>query len=196
MPAKRGEEEVIKQAKTGDRAAITQLYERHVDKIFRYVSYRVPETDVEDVTADVFVRMVQGLGKFNYTGAPFESWLYSIASARVADYHRKNSRRQTEEIDEEFKDDQTHPEMSILQAQEREGVREALSQLSPGEQELLILRFMERKSHKEVAEITGRQEAAIRTAQHRALKRLAKIMGADEKSRHYLRGKKDPDTKG
>lgn len=195
MPAKPGEEQFIKRAKTGDREAITRLYELHVDKIFRYVSYRVPETDAEDVTAEVFVRMVEGLGKFTYTGAPFEAWLYSIASARVADYHRKHTRRQTEEIDDKFKDDDTLPEMSLLQEQEREGVREALSQLNPDEQQLLILRFVERKSHKEVAEIMGKHEAAIRTAQHRALKRLSQIMGADVKSRHYLRGKKEPDIK-
>ena len=193
MPAKPGEEKLITRAKSGNRAALTELYELHVDKIFRYVAYRVPESDVEDVTAEVFVRMVEGLGKYTYTGAPFEAWLYSIASARVADFHRKNKRQNLEEIDESFKDDQTLPEMKLLRAQEQEKIRDVLQKLSDDEQQLLILRFVERKSHKEVAEVMGKHEAAIRTMQHRALKRLAQLMGTDEKSRHYLRGEKEPE---
>jgi RNA polymerase sigma-70 factor (ECF subfamily) len=193
MSARPDEGHMIKQAKSGDKAAISQLYELHVDKIFRYVSYRVPESDVEDVTAEVFVRMVQGLGNYTYRGAPFEAWLYRIASGRIADYHRKNSRRPTEEIDEQLKDDQTLPEMRLLREQEQAGIRDALQKLTDDEQQLLILRFVERKSYQEVSEIMGKEEAALRTAQHRALKHLAHLMGAEGKSRHYLRGRKEPE---
>lgn len=193
MPVNPGEEQLIERAKRGDKTAITELYEFHVEKIYRYVAYRVPNTDAEDVTADVFVRMVEGLKKYTYTGAPFEAWLYSIASARVADYHRKNKRQISEEIDESFRDDQTLPEMKLLRIQEQEKIRNVLQELSPEEQQLLILRFVERKSHKEVADIIGKNEAAIRTMQHRALKRLAQLMGANEKTRHYLRGEKEPE---
>lgn len=193
MPAQPNEEQLIKRAKKGDRAAITELYQFHVAKIHRYVAYRVPDSDAEDVTAEVFVRMVEGLGKYTYTGAPFEAWLYSIASARVSDFHRKNNRQQVQEIDEGFKDDQTLPEMKLLRLQEQEKIRTVLQNLNEDEQQLLILRFVERKSHKEVAEIMGKQVAAIRTMQHRALKRLAQLMGAETKSRHYLRGEKEPE---
>jgi len=188
------EEQVIERAKLGDKTAISTLYEKHVDQIFRYVAYRVPENDAEDITAEVFVRMVESLPKFEYRGAPFEAWLYRIASARVADFHRKRGRRQVDEISDTMSDDNPLPEEKMLEKQEQKQLREALSQLSPEDQQILILRFVERKSHEEVAEIIGRNPAAIRTAQHRALKKLAKNLNVKGKERHYLRGRSNPES--
>lgn len=193
MAEQYNEEKLIKFAKIGDKNSISALYEQHVDRIFRYVAYRVPDNDAEDITAEVFVKMVEGLPKFTYTGAPFEAWLYSIASARVADFHRKRGRRQLDEINENLSDDNPLPEERMLEKQEHSHLREALSQLSDDDQQLLILRFVERKSHEDVAKITGKNSAAIRTAQHRALKKLAKLLDVSGKERHYLRGKSDPE---
>ena len=194
MADKMSEEQLIKRAKLGDKVAISTLYEKHVDQIFRYIAYRVPENDAEDLTAEVFVRMVESLPKFEYTGAPFEAWLYRIASARVADFHRKRGRRQVDEISEAMSDEKPLPEEKIQEKQEHRQLREALSQLSPEDQQILILRFVERKSHEEVAEIVGKNPSAIRTAQHRALKKLASHLNADGKERHYLRGRSSPGT--
>ncbi|MGB7339426.1 MAG: sigma-70 family RNA polymerase sigma factor [Phototrophicaceae bacterium] len=187
------EEQLISRAKLGDKEAISALYERHVDQIYRYIAYRTPESDAEDLTAEVFVRMVESLPSFVYTGAPFEAWLYRIASARVADFHRKKGRRQISSIDDDFSDDDPLPEDKMQQKQEHRELREALSNLSDDDQQILILRFVERKSHEEVAEIMGRNSAAIRTAQHRALKKLATHLDAKGKERHYLRGRPSPD---
>lgn len=188
------EEELINRAKLGDKTAISTLYEKHVDQIFRYIAYRVPENDAEDITAEVFVRMVESLPKFEYRGAPFEAWLYRIASARVADFHRKRGRRQIDEINDNLTDDDPLPEEQMQEKQEHKQLREALSQLNEDDQKILILRFVERKSHEEVALIMGKKPAAIRTAQHRALKKLAGNLNAEGKERHYLRGKSSPET--
>ena len=193
MPHLVSDEQLIALAKAGDKDAVSQLYERYVDRIYRYVAYRLPIEDAEDLTAEVFVKMVEGLSHFVYTGAPFESWLYRIASARIADYHRDRARKPLDEMDEGLSDGKPQPEEMLLDAQEQSRVREALLQLDEEDQQILLLRFVERKSHKEVAEILDKNEAAIRTAQHRALKKLAKLLGADGKSHHYLRGKKPPE---
>jgi RNA polymerase sigma-70 factor (ECF subfamily) len=195
MPHLVSDEQLIKSSKSGDKAAVSQLYERYVDRIYRYVAYRVPVDDAEDLTAEVFVRMVEGLATFEYTGAPFESWLYRIAAARIADFHRLRARKPIGDIDESMSDSSPQPEERLMDEQEQKRVREALLQLDPEDQQLLILRFVERKSHKEVAEIMEKNEAAIRTAQHRALKKLAKFLGSNSKAPHYLRGKNEPDVK-
>ncbi|MGJ3237966.1 MAG: sigma-70 family RNA polymerase sigma factor [Anaerolineae bacterium] len=187
------EEQLIERAKLGDKIAISTLYENHVDQIYRYIAYRVPETDAEDLTAEVFVRMVESLPRFTYTGAPFEAWLYRIAAARVADYYRKRNRQPQNELDETMSDDTPLPEEKLLAQQEQGQLRAALRLLSDEDQHILILRFVERKSHEEVAEIMGKNSAAIRTAQHRALKKLATHLNADGKERHYLRGKSKTD---
>ena len=78
---------LIERAQQGDPEAVAGLYRQHVQAIARYIAYRVPEAQVvEDLTAEVFLRMVEGLPGYRWTGAPFEAWLYRIAAARVADY--------------------------------------------------------------------------------------------------------------
>ena len=100
-------EQTIQRARQGDEKAIAALYEMHADVIYRYILYRVPTShDAEDLTAEVFLRMVEGLPKYKITGAPFESWLYRIASARIADFYRRNKRQQETMLDERISDSQ------------------------------------------------------------------------------------------
>ena len=187
-PSPNSIETLINRAKVGESQAVTELYEMHVDQIYRYVAYRVPEDDAEDITSDVFINMVQGLPSFTYTGAPFESWLYRIASARIADYYRKNKRREHVELNDHYKSDNPEPEETLILNQEQQKIRDKLKKLGEDQQTLLILRFVERKSHEEVAKIMGKSISAVKTMQHRALQRLAQLMGQEKKERYYLRG--------
>ena len=167
------------------------LYETFAQAIYRYILYRVPTAaDAEDLTAEVFLRMVEGLPTFNLTGAPFEAWLYRIAAARIVDFRRRVTRRPQTELSDALPDRTPLPEEQVLQTREVTALRAALQQLPDEYQTLLVLRFIENKSHKEVAEIMGKSASAIRTAQHRALKQLAALLGS-EKVRHYLRGRND-----
>lgn len=188
LPQDNSIEGVIERAKVGDSDAVTQLYELHVDKIYRYVAYRVPDTEAEDITSDVFINMVEGLPSYTYTGAPFEAWLYRIASARIADYYRKSKRTQQQELDERLKSSRPQPEENLILTQEQQQIRDKLQALNEDQQTLLLLRFVERKSHEEVAQIMGKSVNAVKVMQHRALNRLAKLMGQEKKERHYLRG--------
>jgi RNA polymerase sigma-70 factor (ECF subfamily) len=181
-------EKVINRARSGDPAAVSYLYESFVDRIYRYIAFRVPDEDAEDIASDVFVRMVESLPQYTYTGAPFEAWLYKIAAARVADFHRARSKRQHEEINELMSDSQPLPEEHLEDQQELQLLRAALQNLTEEEQTILILRFVERKGHNEVAEIMGKSASAVRTMQHRALSRLSQVLEGTGKSRHYLRG--------
>ena len=183
---------LLEKAKTGDSAAIAELYQLHVDSVYRYIYYRVPTShDAEDLTGEVFTIMVQDLSNYEWTGAPFEAWLYRIAAARIADFYRKNNRQPQVELQDSITDRQLLPEEQLEEVQEVETLRQMMNQLSPMDQTILILRFIERKSHKEVANILGKTPGAIKTMQHRALTRLAELLGSDEKVRHYFRGDHD-----
>ena len=179
----------VRQAQRGDPSAIDALYRNHVEAIYRYIYYRVSsQRDAEDLTAEVFVKMVEGLPGYRFTGAPFEAWLYRIAGARVIDFHRRNRRHPESELSDTLADTSTHPEDQIQRQQEIDTLRNALTQLSDDEQTLLILRFVEHHSHIEAADIMGKTPAAVKAMQHRALIRLAALLGSEEKVRHYLRG--------
>lgn len=181
--------QVIRRAQRGDPAAMSMLYQAYAAMIYRYVVYRVgSEQDAEDLTSEVFVRMVKDLPRYQDTGAPFEAWLYRIAAARLADFFRRQHRRAHIELTDNLVSESPHPEDDLLDAQETTQLRQALSQLSEDDQNVLILRFVERKSHQEVAAILNKSESAVKSIQHRALIKLAAHLGSEEKVRHYLRG--------
>lgn len=184
-------EHLIHRAQAGDKEAISALYRTYAQTIYRYVFYRMPTAaDAEDLTAEVFLKMVEGLPGYQITGVPFESWLYRIAAARINDFYRRTKRRPQSELTENLTDAQPVPEEQLQRTEEVEAMRAVLSQFDESEQAILLLRFVERKSHKEVASLLGKSVSAVKSAQHRALVQLANLMGSD-KVRHYLRGDHD-----
>ncbi len=185
-------ENTIRRASRGDETAIATLYEMHVDRIFRYIVYRTPTSaDAEDLTAEVFLKMVEGLANYEFRGVPFEAWLYRIAAARVADFYRRNKNQPESELSETLKSNNPLPEEQLLADQEVETLRNVLKNFTDEEQTILLLRFVERKSHKEVARILGKSANAVKAAQHRALVQLTTLLGGADKARHYLRGADD-----
>lgn len=183
------ERQLIARAGRGDKDAVSALYEGYAKAVFRYISYRV-ESDMiaEDLTAEVFLRMVRGLPRYQDSGAPFGAWLYRIAATQLADHHRAKKRRAAEPLSDNQASDDTDPFGKTAKAQEQAQLRRALASLPQDDQNLLILRFMQGLPNAEVAAILGKSDAAIRVMQHRALKALAKALGTDSKARSYLRG--------
>lgn len=182
-------DQIIQRAQKGDREAVGTLYETHSPAIYRYILYRVTSTaDAEDLTAEVFLKMVEGLPAYRQTGAPFESWLYRIAAARIIDFRRRAKRRSHMGLNDSMTDSKPLPEEQLQHRQELESLRHAVQKLSDEQQTILILRFIERKSHQEVADILGRSVTAVKSVQHRALLELTSLLGSAEKVRHYLRG--------
>jgi RNA polymerase sigma-70 factor, ECF subfamily len=186
-------QQLIQRAQHGDGEAISIIYQTYLEPIYRYIAYRVgTEVDVEDLTMEVFLRMIRYLPRYEYTGVPFEAWLYRIAATQVAGFYRKRGRRpQQVDLADNLREPGTLPETRLIEQQEHSQVREALRRLNEDEQEVLILRFVERKSHREVATILDKSESAVKSIQHRALLRLARLLGSEEKIRHYLRGDHD-----
>lgn len=186
------EQQLILRAKDGDSQAVSDLYRANAQTIYRYVAYRVPTTaDAEDITSEVFMRMIEGLPKFEIKDVPFEAWLYRIATHRIADFFRKKSRKQDIELYDTVPNDDPLPEETMQKQQEFKHLRSALSYLNQEQQDVLILRFIENKNHQDVAEILDKSASAVRTIQHRALVRLSQLLGADEKAKHYFRGEHD-----
>lgn len=182
-------QQVIARAQKGDSHAVAELYETYVEMVYRYIAYRVPTTaDAEDLTAEVFIKMVEGLPRYRYQGIPFEAWMYRIAAARIVDFRRRMNRRAHTELPDTLQDENLLPEEQVQERQEFETLRAALGRLSDEQQNILVLRFIERKSHQEVAELTGKSVSAVKSIQHRALIELTGLLGSEEKIRHYLRG--------
>jgi RNA polymerase sigma-70 factor, ECF subfamily len=184
-------EMLVERAQNGDDDAVSTLYERYeryVQLIYRYIYFRIPTPmDAEDLTAEVFTRVIRSLPSYEFRDVPFEVWLYRIAAARIADFYRSNRIP----VDELLSDTALSPELHLEeQLQNTEDVASligAFSCLPEKYQTILILRFVERKSHEEVAAIMENTVSSVKSLQHRALIMLSKKLGMSKKARHYLR---------
>lgn len=163
-----------------DAAAFGLLYESHLDRIYRYIYYRVgSNTDSEDLTEQVFLKAWEAIDRYEARGVPFVAWLYRLAHNLVIDHYR--SRRVTIPLEEVGEAEE--PGMDVVDAVEEkldaEEIRVALRKLSPEHQQLIVLRFVEGLSHAEVAHITGKSEGATRVVQYRALQALARALQSE-----------------
>ncbi|MFQ3647057.1 MAG: sigma-70 family RNA polymerase sigma factor [Anaerolinea sp.] len=191
MDERTNERDIIARAQAGDKGAISDLYKAYSDPIFQYISYRVESSTVaEDLTGEVFLRMVRGLTTYEDRGLPFGAWLFRIAANLVNEHYRQHKQMRVSTLTEDERSNDTDPFERLAQQEEREQLLKALHALPAEYQDILILRFMRNLSHTEVAAILAKSETAVRALQHRALKALGEKLGSTDKPRSYHRGKR------
>jgi len=164
------EDLLVDRARRKDAAAFGELYELHLDRIYRYVYYRVgSSSEAEDLTEQVFLKAWEAIGRYERRGLPFAAWLYRMAHNAVIDHYR--ARRPTTPIDETFdlEDERQNPAASAEAHFDREELKLAIGRLNSDQQTVVVLRFVEGLSHAEVGKILGKSEGAVRVIQHRAL---------------------------
>jgi RNA polymerase sigma-70 factor (ECF subfamily) len=168
------EQKLIRAAQRGNEQAFGELYNAYVHHVYRYVMYRVNNTETaQDLTADVFLRAVEGLARYVDRQVPFLAWLYRIAHARVVDHYRRTQRVGTEEnIDSvEVKVDEDLDTDLMLNYRQQK-LREALNKL-PGEQrQVLLMRFIEGYDIQQTADALGKTIGAVKMIQRRALQAM------------------------
>jgi len=152
-----------------DPARFADLYETHFELVYGYVARRTRHRDIaEELTAEVFHKALANLGSFEWRGAPFASWLIRIASNAVADRLKRDAR--------EISGMKNPPEPSANPDMETVEHRARLFRLVddlPADQRLVIVeRFVEQKSIREIAQQLGRSEGAVKQLQFRALQNL------------------------
>ena len=173
------DKEIVQRAKR-DPSAFGELYERHFPRIYRFVYARVQDQAVaEDVTSEVFMKALGGIGRYRDTGWPFSAWLYRIAANTIVDRFR--TLHPVEDIDRQFglSDDSSLED----EAGRRDDVRRigSLIQALPAPQRTaLVLKFQEDMAIEEIAAVMGKSQGAVRVIIHRAIARIrAQSRGAD-----------------
>ena len=164
---------LIARAQRGDAQAVTELYQLHAPAIFRYFYFRVPDRAVaEDLTSDVFVKMIEGLPRYQDRGFPISAWLFRIAHDRVVDHHRRAAHRQAEPLAETLEAPEAGTETQALARAEQERLISLIGALTDEQQTVVQLRFIEGLSLEDCAQILGKTTGAIKSLQHRALRQL------------------------
>ncbi len=171
------EDKLVHKAKKGEARAFGRLYDIYLTPIYRFVFLRVggQKAEAEDICHQVFLKAWQNIKDYEFQGFPFSSWLYRIAQNTVIDYYRtKKPVLDLEKIPEEIFTTMPDTEIKLDQDLELQTVRLAIAKLEPDQQNVILLKFVNDLTNKEIAVILGKSEGAIRVIQHRALKQLKK----------------------
>jgi len=165
---------LVERAQQGNRDALEELYLLHFDRIYSYLHMSVGNRhDAEDLTTQVFVKMLESIGKFRWRSAPFSAWLFRIAHNLAMDHFRANKRWQPEEeVPEPDPGDRSAAEEEALESIGRQSMLEMIGKLSHEQQQVLTLKFVFNFSNAEAATILDKTEGAIKSLQHRALASL------------------------
>jgi RNA polymerase sigma-70 factor (ECF subfamily) len=172
-----GEDKIILNAVKGETSAFGRLYDHYQPQIYRFVMLKTGRREeAEDLTHQVFLHALEHIKNYKNLGYPFSSWLYQIARNQIIDHYRaRRSNVSLEDAEREAVADE-NPETDVSEKMELEKLRLAIKKLKPDYQDVVILRFVEELSVKEVAFALGRSEGAVKLLQHRALKQLKKIL--------------------
>ena len=171
---------VVRRAQAGDRAAFGELYEIYYDRIYRYVSFKCgSRTEAEDLTGDVFLKMLESVHKYEFRGYPFTSWLYRIAHNVVVDNFRRKGRRPTTPLENAL-----HAASGAEIEMEKWAqinwtmgeVAEAMDDLTDLQREVITLRFAAGLSIAETASAMDRKVNAVKALQHAGIRKLRRAL--------------------
>ena len=170
------ERQLVLQAQAGNSEAFGQLYDAYMERIYRFVYFRVEDHQTaEDITSQVFLKAWSNLDRFSFIRTPYLAWLYTIAHNSVIDHYR--TRKVTAALDDVHLSQQDHAEAvenGIDLSAEMRSIKAALRALTDDQQKVLTLKFIEGLSNNEIARHLGKREGAIRALQMRGLQALAK----------------------
>lgn len=156
------ERQAIAAAKAGDWDALTYLYSRHADDVRRFVQSIVHDRyEAEDITQDVFAKLMRVIQKYEEREVPFAAWIMRVARNAALDHLR--SRRQIP-VDEVWINDDGHEQTSF---EYTNALKAALADLPESQRHVLVLRHIGGLSPTEIAERLGKTEASIQGLHHR-----------------------------
>ena len=157
------------------------LYEEYYDKIARYVFVHIGNREEsEDIAGEVFLKALKSLKSYRERGIPMHGWLFRIAHNLTVDYIRRMDKRRTVPIDSAALPANDNPADTAEKNTELERVTEAMKELTSEQKEVITLRFFGGFTSKEVGEILGKGDGAVREMQRAAIQKLRVIMGVQK----------------
>jgi RNA polymerase sigma-70 factor (ECF subfamily) len=169
-------DDLIRRAKAADHQALSTIYERYAPGIYRYIYYRVGDSEVaRDLQSDVFLRMLEGIGRYEDRGWSISAWLYRIAHDRTIDTLRRRDRVRNIPL-EAWAQACDGPDDGVELGVEQAALRRAILRLSPCQRQVIRLRYLYELPIQETANQMGRTPGSIKSLQHRALQSLSRLV--------------------
>ena len=165
---------VVEAARRGSQSALAELYEHYFPRVYRYVANRLGNTeDAEDVTEEIFLRVIDNVGGFTWRGLPFGAWIFRIARNEVVSHvRRQKTRGATTQLSETIADESAEEIYKIEVTLTVATIHEAAKQLPEAQRQVIALRFGAGLSVAETAKALNKTENNVKVLQHKAIARL------------------------
>jgi len=167
------ERQLIEAAKK-DPSRFAELYEENFGRVWAFVIRRVQHrATAQDITSEVFHQALANVGKFEWRGVPFAAWLYRIAANAIADHFAKSAREESSTTEAAI------PPHEIEDIERRASLYRFVDRLPADQRKVIVMRFAEERSIREIASAIGRSEGAVKQLQWRGLQTLRAQMGTN-----------------
>ena len=168
---------LLARARALEDEALAEIHETYYEPIFRYIVFRVSNQQIaEDLTSEVFVRLLSALRDHTAPQNTLRGWLYGVAFRVVNDHHRKQYRREEVKLTDTIASNSHGPLETVAQQMSWREVRAAMSVLTEAQREVIALRFGQEMPIRDVAQVLGKTEGAVKQLQARAIASLARIL--------------------
>jgi RNA polymerase sigma-70 factor (ECF subfamily) len=164
-----------------------EIYTQYHQKVLVYVKARVNSmTDAEDITSDVFVKVMSALDTYNNEKSQLSTWIYTIATNTIRDFFRKTAVRDKFRCDnseiflENVVSDDCDYDEKLFKDASLELLAEALEHLSEQERSIIVLHYYNELTHKKIAEKLSLSYANVRYINHQALKKIRNYFKAKD----------------
>ena len=173
--------QLLELARGYDAQALAEIYDRYAERIYRYLYRHLGDAaQAEDLTSEVFLKLLQALNTPRAPRDRLQGWLYRVAHNLAIDWFRQESKSAPLSLDEGLVAGDGSPSIAVEKRQAQERLREAIRQLTPDQQQVILLRFGEQLKIAEVSRLMDKSEGAVKVLQHRAVKRLGKLLDCRE----------------
>lgn len=161
-----------------------ELFARYHQSVYRYLVYRTGnEIAAEDLTGDVFVKMIHALPSYrSMDGVPFKAWLFQIARNTAIDYFRRSGVLRADPLEEERITGAPAAERQAAARLTVDSLQKAIHRLGDAQRDVLLLRFVEGFSLEETAGILHKSIDSIKALQRRALIVLRAVVALEEEA--------------
>lgn len=177
-PEARSDRPLVDAARAGDERAVAELYNAYFPRVYRYMLARTGNVgDAEDLAEEVFIRVLDALGRFEWREAPFSAWLFRIAHNAIISHQRRNGARGRHAPLSPALSMQTQGPEEVVEARlTLEEVMRATENLPEAQRQVIALRFGAGLSVAETARALGKGEGNVKVIQHKAIAKLREIL--------------------
>lgn len=175
---------LVARAQGGDREAFGEIYERLAPKVYNYLYHQIEGRAhlAEDLTEEVFVKVLEKLRHYQDRGLPFASWVYRIAHNHLVDYYRTLPKQGIVSIELCYELAEGRAEKSLETALTHNELVKALRLLTEDQRRVVELRFLQGMNILETSRVIGKSEDAVKKLQARGLMALQRALGSNARA--------------